>query len=416
MKLLQVDTIEQAKQKLHDHIPKNWRKTTRVPLLEALGCYLAEDLYASFSVPDFRRSTVDGYAIYANDSWGASTSMPVMLEPIGEVSMGTISNLTVSSGSCVYVPTGGMVPDGATAMVMIEYTELLDDNTLLVYSSVAEGSHIVNVAEDISQDELVVQAGNKLTTRHLAVIASLGMDQVLVYRELTVSILSTGDEVIPPGSIKKVGQVYDINTYGIAGYVREENYRIHHMLLIPDEEDQLELQIRDAMKHSDLVLISGGSSQGIKDATERIIDRVAKPGVLTHGLAAKPGKPTIMGYDSNSSTLLIGLPGHPVAAMMIFRVVILSFLQEQIQRLHPTTAIPDQVLLDARLTKNTPSSPGRATIQLVQIHYKNNEAYAEPIFGKSGVMKTLLDANGYFIMDTNSEGQSEDDRVEVHLL
>lgn len=410
MKLLQVDTIEEAIQKLHCTVPRSWRKIERCELHTSCGLVLAEDLYASRSVPEFRRSTVDGYAIKASDSWGASTSMPVMLTLLGEVMMGSTATQKMQSGSCVYVPTGGMIPDAATAMVMVEHTEVLGEDTVLVYASAAEGNHIVEVGEDITRDELLISTGTRIKPRHLASIAAIGRATIQVYVPLRVIIISTGDEVITPGTELSAGEVYDINSFGLMGICLQEDMELVEVMVVKDNEEQLRSIVTEAKTKCDLVLISGGSSQGLKDVTEKVISHVSTPGVLSHGLAAKPGKPTIIGYDEISSTMLIGLPGHPVAAMVIYQVVILRFLKEQIQE--KTT----QVSIHAKLTKNCPSAAGRATIQLVELSQEAHEYKAEPIFGKSGAIKTLLRANGYFVMDVNEEGTQAGQYVEVNLF
>ena len=304
MNLLEVDTLQQAVEKIKSSLSEISFETEEVSLKEAYGRVLAGDIVSRENIPDFRRSTVDGYGVVAADTQGASESVPSILEITGQVLMGRPAEKEVHPGECMYVPTGGMVPEGADAVVMIEHTEIFGETEgeehpetgeLMVYSSLPAGLNVVQTGEDIARGDMVIPAGKKLTARDLAAMTALGYPTVSVYRRPVVAIISTGDEVLPVEETPGMGQVRDINSYGIMGLAMEEGFEIGSMELLKDEEKLLEEAVAKAMELADIVLVSGGSSKGKKDATAKVIDSLADPGVLTHGIALKPGKPTIIG-------------------------------------------------------------------------------------------------------------------------
>jgi len=224
-----------------------------------------------------------------------------------------------------------------------------------------------------------------------------------------MTILSTGDELAPPGHKPLPGQIRDVNTYALCALAGKNGFGVVSTAVVPDNEAALEQAVRKAMKESDIVAVSGGSSQGEKDATRTVLDRVSKPGVFTHGLAVKPGKPTILGYDEHSRTLLAGLPGHPVSAMMVFELLF-SWLLREITGSAPPPAVP------ARLFCNVASSPGKLTCWPAKLEWTGDGYNAIPVFGKSGLITTLTKADGYFIVDRDREGLPAGDTVLVHLF
>lgn len=409
MRFLQVDTISGAREKLLREVGDNFLKVETVKLSEAYGKCLAEDIYAEENIPDFRRATVDGYAVKASDTQGAGESVPVFLSVVDEISIGSPALREIKSGECAYVPTGGMIPDGADAMVMVEYTELFDKRDAAVYASVSAGSGVVQIGEDAKKGELLLSRGTILHSAQTGVLASLGKKTAKVYAPWHITIISTGDELAEPGEEKGRCQVYDINTHALCTLAKEQGMEVENAFSVKDEGEKIEQALRDALLCSDIVVISGGSSQGKKDMTADMIDKIAEPGVWTHGLALKPGKPTIVGMDKPSGTLLIGLPGHPVAAIMVFRLL-LVWLQKNLRGEKEEPGVP------AVLSSNIPGAAGRAVCQTVKLEKEKDGYRAIPVFGKSGLMHTLTQADGYVMVEADQEGLRTGETVYVQLL
>lgn len=409
MRFLQVDTISGARERLLQEVGDNFLKMETVKLSEAYGKCLAEDIYAEENIPDFRRATVDGYAVKASDTQGAGESVPVFLSVVDEISIGKPALREIKNGECAYVPTGGMIPDGADAMVMVEYTELFDKRDAAVYSSVSAGNGVVQIGEDAKKGELLLSRGTVLHSAQTGVIASLGKHTVKVYAPWHITIISTGDELAEVGEEKGRCQVYDINTHALYALAKEQGMTVDKAFSVKDEDEKIEQALKDALLCSDIVVISGGSSQGKKDMTADIIDKIAEPGVWTHGLALKPGKPTIVGMDKPSGTLLIGLPGHPVAAIMVFQLL-LVWLQKNLRGEKETPGVP------AVLSSNIPGAAGRAVCQTVKLEKEENGYRAIPVFGKSGLMHTLTQADGYVLVEADKEGIRKGETVYVQLL
>lgn len=409
MKFLKVDSLEQARDKLAAALRDGFTQTEQVGLQEAAGRCLAEPVFCPEMVPDFRRSTVDGYAVSARDTQGAGESIPVFLDIVEEVAIGHPAARTLGSGECAYVPTGGMLPEGADAMVMVEYTELFDEKSVAVYSAVSPGNAVVQVGEDARKGELLLERGTRLDAKRIGVLASIGKNQVRVFRPWRLTVISTGDELALPGEEKTACQVYDINTSALCALAQEHGMEVVEAVTLQDEEALLEQALRRSLTECDIVVISGGSSKGKKDMTARLIEKIAVPGVCTHGLALKPGKPTIIGTDEASGTLLIGLPGHPVAAIMVFELL-LVWLQRRLYGEKEPLCIP------AVLESNIPGAPGRATCQMVKLTVSDSGYRARPVFGKSGLMSTLTQADGYVLLEVNEEGLRSGEQVMVHLV
>lgn len=409
MKLLKVDTIASARDKLKEVMQNKAIDTIKIDLLSAQGYILAQDIVAEHQIPAFSRSSVDGYAVVSKDTAGASESLPVFLKIVDEVFMGKQAETAIHFGQCVYVPTGGMVPAGAEAVVMVEYCELFDKNQIAVYCSVAYGKNIIAAGEDMKKGDLVLEKGTKIKPQDIGVLACLGVTKVEVYRPLKAAIISTGDELVSPDSTPVMGKIRDINSYMLKAEADKLGFQTFDPKVIPDDEMLLKNIIKEAMHTCDMVIISGGSSQGKKDVTEKIIDEVADCGSFLHGLALKPGKPTILGYDKSTSCLLLGLPGNPVAALIVFKLLA-GWIWKEI------TGQSEELPITAHITENIASDPGKMTCQLVKLTKQETEYYAEPIFGKSGLITTLTRSNGYILINENKEGLSKDETVEVFRI
>ena len=418
MKLLTVDTLEEARLKLWDRVKSRPLESETVTLDEAAGSgfaqarILAKDLYVSADIPGFRRSIVDGYAVIAGDTSGAGEAIPVFLKQTGSVSMGKSADFSIRPGECAYVPTGGMLPDGADAVVMVEYTEKAGGN-IAVYEAVAQGAGMAEAGEDMRKGELLLRRGILIRPQEAGALAAAGIMKVLTFSPLKLTLISTGDELVRPTEDPGPGEVRDINTQALKALALKRGYRVLSTRVLPDDEEQLETALREALVESDVIAVSGGSSQGEKDLTAAVIDRVSRPGVFTHGLSLKPGKPTILGWDEDSQTILAGLPGHPVAAMMVFELLF-GWLQDKIFDVNVNR--PSSFPIPARISCNVPGSPGRTVCQPVLLHPENGSYLAEPVFGKSGMISTLTRADGYVFIDLNSEGLKKGEPVFVHLF
>ena len=410
MKLLQVDTVARAREKLKKAVQGQGVKKRRVPLEEAFGGILAEDVYAKEPVPGFDRSTVDGYAVRSADTAGASDSVPVFLRITGEIEMGRVPEHGICPGECMYIPTGGMIPEGADAVVMIEYCELFSETETAVCHSVPAGGNIVHAGDDVQEGEKVLTKGTRLRPQEIGLLAAVGEESVTIVKPWSVTIIATGDELITPGDRMEPGKVRNINNYGLEAIARQMGFDVSGCFLLKDERGLLEETVRSAMRQSDIVAVSGGSSKGKKDETASVIGSLASEGILTQGLALKPGKPTILGYDVPTGTILLGLPGHPSAAMIVFQLLI-GWLWEDLSGGKKSWPVP------AELTVNVPAAPGRAVCQTVQLlRGEDGRTKAVPVFGRSGLISILTKADGYIVIPENQEGLKKGEMVEVFLI
>lgn len=409
MKLLSVDSIEVAKDKIKPYIDRHLKRIVEVDIVDSLDKVLAEDVYSSINVPHFRRSTVDGYAVIFSDTQGASDTIPVFLKVIDEVEIGNVASVGIKSGECVYVPTGGMLPPNANAMVMVEYCEMFSSNEVAIYESVAFNSHVVQIGEDVEANNIVLKSGTRIRAQEIGAMAAIGKRKVKVYDSLSVSIISTGDELLTNDEILVDAKIFDINTYTLLALCEKYKLNVKKSCVLKDDEELLRNTIKEAMDISDIVLVSGGSSQGKKDVSAKVMDELASSKVLTHGISVKPGKPTITAFDEISQTLLVGLPGHPVAAMMLFEMLVVSSIRDVLGKKEDKT-------INAKMKTNIVSAPGRTTLQLVALEEINGVCYAEPILGKSGLITTLTKADGYVVIELNHEGLKKDEDVVVHIF
>lgn len=410
MKLLNVDTLEEAREKLLAAAGKKPIKTERVDFAKSLGRVLAEDVRAAENVPDFHKSTVDGYAVIAADTQGVTESIPVFLDVIEEVEMGKAPVCKVTSGQAVYVPTGGMLPEGADAMVMVEYCESFDARSIAVYDAVSPGRNVIAAGEDLREGQVVLEKGRLLRPQEIGVLSAAGVDAPKVFKPWDITIISTGDELVDVTASIAKGQTRDINTYSLSAMAQKHGFRVLETKVLRDDAALLESAVKAAMEKSDMVVVSGGSSQGEKDHTADVMDKLSSPGVFTHGIALKPGKPTILAYDEAGETVLLGLPGHPAAAMMVFELLGAWLYRKLTGQREPRGTV-------ARLTENVAAAGGRTTCLLVSLETAENGGYAAvPIFGKSGLMTTLTQADGYVLIGTNEEGLREGQQIFVTLF
>ncbi len=322
--LFTVHTPPDAWRVFLDHFTPQIRTET-LPTMDALDRILAQDLHSAQDLPTFARSTVDGYAVAAADTYGASPGLPAFLDVVGEVPMGQAAAVSVGVGQAVLVHTGGMIPEGASAVVMVENTQRVDEASIEVMKPVAEGENVIQIGEDIGIGDLVLGSGHLLRPQDLGGLLALGITQVSVAVPPKVAILSTGDEVVPPDRTPGPGQVRDINSYTLAALVRRAGGEPLLGGIIPDNRAALEAAVAQAAAHADVVVLSAGSSVSYRDMSAEVIDGLGRPGVLVHGVSVRPGKPSILAVCDGVP--VFGLPGNPVSAMVIFDLFVTPTLR-----------------------------------------------------------------------------------------
>ena len=402
--MLQVKTPEEVLTLIRrEFVPIKDREET-IAVGEALGRLLAHDIQAREYVPDFDRSTVDGYACRASDTFGCSDAIPAILTVAGEVLMGQSADFELKKENCAYVPTGGAIPKGADCAVMIEYTENYGDGTVGILKSGAPGMNLIFRGDDVYPGKVILRAGRKLTASDIGALSAVGEVKVPVLRQLRVGVISTGDELVPPEQKPTPGQVRDVNSPMLAALLQEWGAEVIGYGIVVDDESRLRQTVHRAAEECDAVLISGGSSVGVKDAACRIIEGMGE--LLLHGIAIKPGKPTILGKAGNKP--LIGLPGHPVAAYFIAKLFVLPLLDrlcgQEIEK--PS--------LTAVLSESVSANHGRAQVNACRLERRAGELIVVPIRSKSGLITQLAGADGYFIIPRDSEGLPKGAEIQVY--
>lgn len=406
MQFFKVKTVEETFALIDEKVRKAGHTETR-SLEDALHYVLSESVKAAENVPGFDRSTVDGYAVRAGDTYGSTESMPGFLTVAGEVRMGEIADKPVGSGEAIYVPTGGMLPPGSDSVIMIEHCEEIA-GLLNTYKQVAPGENVIKAGEDIRMGEILLEEGTRLRPQELGALAALGITKVEVYRKLKVAYLSSGDEIVPyQTQTLKTGQIRDINYLTIAGLAREWNIEVQYGGIVCDDFEIFSKQAKELYDQTDCLILSGGSSVGAKDYTTDVIQSLGDPGVYVHGISVKPGKPTILAMADGKP--VIGLPGHPASAMIIFRL----FGERILKRLSGEVLEKKPERIFARITKNIPSSPGRSDYIRVRLFEKDSEWWAEPIIGKSGLITTLVKSDGIVEIISEKEGILQGEYVPV---
>lgn len=376
----------------------------------ALGRVTAAPIVAPHPLPTFPRSTVDGYAVLAEDTYGTSESLPAYLKISGEIIMGAQPSFSLTRGQCAIIHTGGMLPTGANAAIMMENTQQIKNSDIEVLRPVAIGENIIKIGEDVAEGQIVIPPGTLVRPAEIGGMMALGITRFKASIPPMVGIISTGDEVILPDMDLQIGQVRDVNTYTLSALITQAGGKPFAYGIIPDEQDLLLDTANKALAECDIVVIVAGSSASARDLTANIISSLGRPGILVHGVNLRPGKPTILGVCNGKPVL--GLPGNPVSALVtaqIFLVpVIETFLGMDLN--HPKTTI------SARLTLNVASQAGREDWVPVRLITGTSGYLAEPIFGKSNLIFTLARATGLIRIPPDATGLAADDVVEVILL
>ena len=394
--LFTVQTPPDAWARFCEHFSPQVR-SERIITSNALDRVLAEPLFSPQDLPEFARSTVDGYAVNAADTHGATPGLPAFLRVVGEVAMGKAATIELGVGEAAIVHTGGMLPAGADAVVMIENTQRVDAASVEIMQPVAEGQGVIQIGEDIRKGQSILAPGHRLRPQDLGGLLALGITEIAVAVPPVVGIISTGDEVVPPDQPVQPGQVRDINSYSLSALAAHTGARSICYGIIPDSRAALEAVARRAMQECDIVVFSAGSSVSYRDMTADIIDELGKPGVLVHGVSVKPGKPTILAVCDGKA--IFGLPGNPVSAMVIFTLFITPAICALLG-----TAAPAQTLARARLARNLASDTGREDYIQVRLETREGELWAVPVLGKSNLIYTLVNADGTIKVPLDSGG------------
>lgn len=388
-------------------------RTEKVPLLESLGRRLALEVRAAEEVPGFDRSTMDGYAVRARDTFGASEGLPSYVDVCGEVLMGRQPAGEVGAGQAFRIATGGMLPPGADAVVMVEYTEELDAKTIGVTRPVAPGENVVRRGEDVGAGEVVLAAGHRIRPQDLGLLAAVGVTGVEVVLPIRVGIVSTGDELVNPAEVPGPGQVRDINSYALFGAVAESGGVPRLYGIVRDDFKCLKDTLEQALEENEMVLLSGGSSVGTRDIAFKVIESLGEPGVLFHGISVKPGKPTVGAVVGNKP--VFGLPGHPASAMVVFELLVAPLLRTGGYPTGPAARL-FEFPIRAVINRNLRSAAGREDFIRVKLRVREGQLTADPVLGKSGLISTMVKADGLARIPSGKEGVEAGEVVEVKLF
>ena len=376
---------------------------------DALGRTLAKRVVSEENSPSFNRSSMDGYSVRASDTYGASDALPAYLELVGEIPMGSEAFLSLSPGETATAYTGGMLANNADAVVMVEHTKITPTGLLEVYRPVASGENVIMAGEDFQIGDSILAVGKTIGHAELGALMSLGITSIQAYRTPKVAVISSGDELVPPKEKLTGGMIRDINLYTIGALVEGLSALPTLFPRVPDEFDELLDVGKRAIEVSDMVVFTAGSSISSRDLTAQVMNKMGSPGVLIHGLSVKPGKPTILGFSAGKP--IIGLPGNPVSAITIFKAVVDPLLR----LISGRKVFPGNKIVEAILNSNLPSTSGRTDYVRVQLKNENGKTFAVPVHGKSNLISTILESDGYVEIDSESSGVYKDTLVEVCL-
>lgn len=406
-KFWKVITREQARALFAD-LPTLEEET--VEIADALGRVVARDIASQVDVPHFARASMDGFAVRARDTYGASEISPIRLKVVGEVAVGAEAATSISEGEALGISTGAMLPPQADAVLMVEYTHPSDGNSVELTRPVAPGENVSQIGEDIGEGTVILKRGKKIRPQDVAALASVGITQVSVSRAPRVGILSTGNELVPPGTKPKLGQVRGINSFSLSALALRYGACPVNFGIVRDSRDEIRDTLERAMASTDLVVISGGSSVGTQDLTLEVIQSLEGSGMLAHGLAVRPGKPTIIAKVKGKP--IIGLPGHPASAMVVFSVLVKPIIHRMIAY---SDELDRQRVVKARMSQNVASASGREDYVRVSLEGTTDELVARPVLGKSAAISTLVQADGLARIPLEKEGLEAGETVEVEL-
>jgi putative molybdopterin biosynthesis protein len=405
-----VVSVDEAKRILAKNFEPGPVGSELVTLSEAHGRVLADDVVSPLDIPPFTRSTVDGYAVKASDTFGAEENSPVNLILTGRVNIGEAPQAKVRKGSLVEIVTGAPIPEGADAAVMIEYTERRGDS-VLVRQAVSHGENVMMAGSDIRKGEAVLRKGTLLSPYEIGALAAIGSVKVKVLKRPVVAIFSTGAEVTEPGKHLPPGKIFDINAHALSASVEECGCEPRNMGIVQDEPIQMKTALQNALKIADMVITSGGVSVGPTDIIPKVLNTLGKPGVVVYGIAIRPGKPTAIALVNGKP--VFSLPGHPASSLMIFHLFVRPILISMAGR-REQQAVTVKSLVSERLFP----SRGRRTYVTVTLEKdQGGRIIASPVsMGLSGAITTLSKADGFLVIPENQQFVEKGTRVEVELF
>jgi molybdopterin molybdotransferase len=403
-------TLKESVKLLLDYIEFRCLSFEIVSIESAYNRITYEDILAPENLPGFKRSTVDGFAVRSQDTFGAKETMPVYLTVKGHIPMGVAPDFSLNPGEAASIGTGGMLPEGADAVVMIEHVNVVSSDLIEILKPIGPGENVIFEDEDIKEGELVIPKGHKLKPQDIGALAGLGISQIKVVKKPVIAIILTGDEIIPHTEKVTPGKIRDINSFTLAGLIDLAGGIPLKMGIVKDDYKELKAIVNKAYELADIILITGGTSAGIKDMTAQIINELGEPGIIFHGVSIKPGKPIIAGVCNNKP--VFGLPGHPVAVYICFEL----FVKPVINKMLGLTDKTYKPKVKAKLTKSISSQAGRRDFIRVYLEEKEGELLATPLLSKSGLIMTLVKANGILCIPEDLLGFEKDEIVEVELL
>jgi molybdopterin molybdotransferase len=411
---------EDALALLDEHFTVSLPAVEKIHISYALGRILAEEVISPENLPAFDRSTMDGYAVKCADTFSAAESRPALLDLVGDILMGTMPKRALSKGEAMKIATGGALPQGADAVVMFEQTQSVDSKSIEVVKPVAPLENVIQSGDDIKQGEVILSRGHRIRPQDMGALASVGITNISVFERPKVAIISTGNEIVSADSTPEPGQIRDSNTYNLEGQISQAVGVPVRLGIIPDEYTRLRETLEVAVRDSDLILLTGGSSVGIADLTAKVINDAGKPGVLVHGVSIKPGKPLIVGLIATPGKQIpvFGLPGHPAAVSICFEVFVKPVLVRISGEIpHPALeGVSPYRMVKAKLERSISSSPGREDHVRVALEKKGGQLWARPVFGASGLISTLVKAVGTVVVPVNQIGIEAGEEVEVRLF
>jgi len=408
-KVWKLHTVEEAWRELARYLPPASLPAEEAGLDAALGRVTADPVLSPEPLPPFPRSLVDGYAVHAADTHGATEGAPTYVVIAGEVRMGEAPRQALAPGHAMWIPTGGMLPEGADAAVMVEYTRPWDAAEIEVRCSVAAGENVIGRGDDVAPGAELVPVGRALRPADVGALAALGILSVKVRRRPVAAIISTGNEVVAADATPVGGQIRDLNAWSISAAVRQAGGEPLRLGIVSDVLEPLAAALRDAVARADLVCVSGGSSVGPEDLVPQAIASLGEPGILTRGLNIRPGKPTIIAVAQGKP--IFGLPGHPVSGLMVFGLIVESTIRRMLG-LPPARPCVVKAVLDRDLG----SSAGRSDYVRVRLEEREGRLRAVPVLGKSAMISTLVSADGILHIPPQVEVLRAGEEVEVELM
>ncbi|MGA2112768.1 MAG: gephyrin-like molybdotransferase Glp [Anaerolineales bacterium] len=398
-------SVEEVRSRLLDGV-RPLRAAERLATPMALGRVTSAEVLALEAMPSFARSEVDGYAVRARDTHGASAALPAYLRLIGEVPMGRPASIAVAPGQAAGIHTGGQIPEGSDAVIMLEDTQISREGEIEILKPVSFGENVLRVGEDVQPGQVLLPSGQQLRPQDVGGLMGAGVLTVEVVRRPRVAIVATGDEIISPERKPTVGQVRDINSYILEAIVKEAGAESVGYGIVPDDYQELKSVCQRALLECDGLVISAGSSVSARDMTAGVVAEISRPGIIAHGVALKPGKPTLVALHEGKP--ILGLPGNPVSATVVARLLLIPAVMRQLGR----RGLPRRPGLRLRVTHNLDSQTGREDFIPCRLVQREGEEWADPVFGKSNLIFTLVRADGLLVVPGDANGVAQGEWVE----